>query len=300
MKSLGAAIALACAAPHPLMAQVIVNETEAPEAPAAPAIDPATLDEKGLRALVDGRRYEPAVQARAIRELRSRFGSAAVEAFAGNGEGSMALDASDGPKAYSHFTKVRASHSGNSDPAVQVEVARAIQGQAQAQDLIEAGDLTGPTEPVTSDTIRLDVPSYRLRRELVDLYGRRSEPGIRRVVAQERLNLAISEAIAGKYKAGPETFLGIVRDFERSTDPEVQRIVAEVFSTLAHFERDRRKEIEWHGEIIRRFSASRHPVLREKVGNAYSNKLYWLEELGETEESKRVQREYDEWSARGR
>lgn len=300
MNPLRAAIALACAAPQPLAAQPVIDEMEAPEPPPIPRIDPATLDEKDLRALIADRRHLPGEQAAAIRELRRRFGSAAAEAFAQNAEATQALDAFDGPQAWRRFTRVRGTYADSADPAVQVEVVRAIQGQAQAQDLIEAGDLLGPMKPITAETIRLDVLSHRLRRELVTSYGRRAEPGIRRVVAQERLNIAVSEAIARSFKDGPAPFLAIVRDYDGSTDPAVQWVVAESFATLAHFQQDPRKQIAWYDEIIRRFSASRDPMLRGKVDDAYANKAYWLKELGEAEAARRATREYDEWMLRDR
>ncbi len=300
MIRLGAALALTCAAPQPLVAQVIAEPVDASESPPSPRVDPDALDEKGLRALVSNRGRPPAEQAAAIRELRRRFASAAIKAFAQNAEATAALDRFDGPDAFGRFTKVRGTYAGNADPAVQVEVVRAIQGQAQAQDLIEAGDLSGPMRPVTAETIRLDVLSHRLRRELVETYRRRSEPGIRRVVAQERFNIARSEAIARSFKDGPAPFLAIVRDYEDSTDPAVQYVVADVFATLSHFEPDRRKEIALHGEIIRRFSTSRDPLVRGKVDDAYANKGFWLEELGEVEAARQIQREYDQWILRER
>jgi len=299
MNRLGAAIALAFAAPQPLVAQPVIDEMEAPEAPPVPRIDPAVLDEQGLRALITDLRHRPEEQAAAIRELRRRFRSPAADAFAQNAEAMQALDAFDGPGAWSRFTRVRGSYADSADPAVQVEVARAIQGQAQAQDLIEAGDLLGPMKPVTAETIRLDALSHRLRRELVQTYGRRREPGIRRVVAQERLNIAVGEAIARRFRDGPAPFLAIVRDYDGSTDPSVQWVVAEAFANLAHFQHDPRKQIAWYDEIIRRFSATRDLSLRGKVDEAYANKAYWLEELGEAEAARRATSEYHEWMLRG-
>jgi len=301
--ALRAALALACAAPQPLAAQaiadpVIVDPTEAPETPAAPRPDPGSLDEKGLRELIAGRGFRPEEQEAAIRELRRRFRSPATEAFAQNAEALMALDAFDGPRAWRGFTKVRGVYAGSADPAVQIEVARAIQGQAQAQDLIEAGDLLGPIEPVTAETIRLDSLANRLRRELVQIYGRRAEPEIRRTVAQERFNLAVSEAIARNFKDGPKPFLDIVRDYDGSSDPAVQLVIANVFSNLAHFEPDRRKVIAYYDEILRRFSTSRDPLVRGEVGNAYANRAYWLNELGEAEAARRARSEYDAWILR--
>ncbi|MET1112898.1 MAG: hypothetical protein ABWX67_15380 [Allosphingosinicella sp.] len=291
---LRAAFAFAFAAPQLAAAQVIAEPADILEAPSSARFDPGALDEDGLRALVSNR-GRPAEQAAAIRELRRRFGSAAVEAFAQNAEATAALDRFDGPDAWRRFTKVRGTYAVDANPAVQVEVARAIQGQAQAQDLIEAGDLRGPLQPVTAETIRLDSLSHRLRRELVETYGRSAEPGIRRVVAQERLNIAMSEAIARSFKKGPAPFLAIVRDYDGSTDPAVQYVVAEVFATLAHFEPDRRKEVALWDEIVRRYSTSRDPLVRGKVDDAYSNKAYWLEDLGEAEAARRATSEYHAW-----
>ena len=298
MKRLGAAIALACAAPQTLAAQVIAEPSDVPEASPRPVIDPASLDEEGLRALVSDRRHMPAEQAAAIRELRRRFHSAATDAFTQNAEGTAALDDLDGPGAYRRFTKVRATYAGSAHPAVEAEVVRAIQGQAQAQDIIDSGDPSGPMVPVTAETIRLDTLSHRLRVELVETYGRRAEPDIRRVVAQERFNLAVADAIASNFGNGPELLLGIVRDYDGSPDPAVQWVLADVFSTLAHFEPDRRKQPAWHGEIIRRFSASRDPVMRGKVSDAFANKAHWLGEIGEAEAARQATRDYDEWSLR--
>ena len=301
MTWLRTAVALACAAPQSLAAQVIVDEVpEAPDAPPSPRVDPSTLDEKGLRAFISRRGHALAESEAAIGELRRRFGkSDAAEAFAQNAEATMALDRSDGPAALRGFKKVVASYSRSADPAVTAEVVRAMQGQAEAYDLIEAGDLLGPSEPVTADTIRLDVPSHRLRRDLVNRYGLRSEPEIRRVVARERANIALAEAIASRRTADPSAFVAIVRDYGSSADPDVQCVVADVLAYLARFEPDRRRQIGWHGEIIRRFSASRDFILRSKVGDAFSNKAYLQKELGEHEAARRTDAEFDQWSRSG-
>ncbi|HEU0099853.1 MAG TPA: hypothetical protein VFQ67_13905 [Allosphingosinicella sp.] len=299
MNPLRAGLLLACAAPQAVAAQVIAEPVEMPGAPERASVDLKTLDEKGLRALVLERgRHWPAELEAALRELRRRFGSAAVEAFAQNAEATAALDRFDGPGAFRRFTKVRGAFAGNGDPDIQAEVARAIQGQAQAQDLIEAGDLSGPLQPVTSETIRIDSLAYRLRRELVQIYGRRTEPAIRRVVAQERLNIATGEAIAYDFKKGSAPFLAIVRDYDGSADPSIQYVIADAFATLAHFETDRRREIALWEEIIRRYSNSRDLLVRGKVDDAYANRAFWLEDIGETEAAKRAQREYEAWMLR--
>lgn len=292
----GLVLLAAVAQPPPAQAQLIEAIDPSPASEAAPA-DLSRLDEQALRDLAGSRGHPPAELERARAELLRRFPSDANRAFAMNGEAWALADAFEGEASYDLFTRVRARYAGHADPALEREVARAIQGQANALDVIDAAREVAsgaPLQAVTHETIDLDSPSYRLRRELVDVYGDRREPAIRAIVLQERYNLAMGELIAGTGRL--EALRTLIGEYEQLDGIEAQRQIAEILTSIAFFvHHEPRRQIEVWNEIIRRFADSRDRLLWSKVDDAFANAAWAYERLGDADGERRMREAQMDW-----
>lgn len=252
------------------------------------AADIATAGERQLRDLLLGHSLPYARRQAAIAALRTRFPSDANEAVAMNAEARDLLDDRQAEAAYDRFTQVRGRFAGRADPAVAVELARAMQGQILARDTIEGR--ARAAGPITPATIGLDSPSMRLRRELVAEYLGNRDPAIRAIVAQERFNIAEAEWLAAG-RADPAPLLALASDYQGV--PGLENLVATIYFHLAWMEADSTRRLAYFEEVPRRFQASRDPAVRQLVDDAYSNILALLEELGRSREAARVRRDYE-------
>ncbi|HEY0014318.1 MAG TPA: hypothetical protein VGB79_15855 [Allosphingosinicella sp.] len=269
-----------------------------PTPPPVPLPDFAQMGEAELRALLRGHRLDPGARADAIRGLRQRFPSDATTAFALNAEARTHLDLWETDRALALYRQVRTRFARSRDAAVEAEIAAAMQGEVQAIEMAEAHAYTGPPRPVTQADLDPDRPGNRLRREIVDRFAGRTEPAIRRIVAQERFNLIQSETLRSGRHSDPARYMALVREYEESDDPELRRLVARILFDIAGGAGNGRPAITHWDEFLRRFGQSADPELRSLVFDAYDNKHYVLEQLGDDEAAARVRTQQWAWSER--
>lgn len=286
----------------PASAQVTAVQTPVspdlrPTPSPTPPLDFARMGEAELRALIR-RRLDPGPAAEAIRALRQRFPSEATNAFALNAEARVRLDLREIDRALALYRHIRARFAGSRDAAVEAEIAAAMQGEVEAiemADVIAHPERAAPLTPAAHDPAR---PENRLRREIVERFAGRTEPGLRRIVAQERFNLMQSETIsAGRY-SDPPRYMALVGEYEDSEDPELQRLIAQILYNIASGAGENRTAIGYWDEFLRRFGQSAEPEMRSLVSDAYDNKHYVLERLGDEQGAARVRTELWAWSAR--
>jgi|GEM_PF-6262730 len=265
---------------------------------APPPPDLATIPETEFRILLSERRLHGPLRSEAIAAFRHRFTSEAARAFALNAEAQTRLDARDPEGALALYTQVRTEFGESRDPAVEAEVAEAMQGQVQALGAAEARADAGPLEPLTPESIDLDSRSNRLRQEIVTRFAGRAEPAIRTVVAQERFNLIELETIRSVRFTDPPRLTALIAEFEDSEEPRIRRLIADILMRLARFEPDDRAAIAYLDDFLRRFGHSTERELRSLVFDAYDNKRYLLEQLGEDARAALVQAEQSAWFGR--
>jgi hypothetical protein len=260
------------------------------------APDVTRLGEAELRGIAEGLGDD---RLEAIAELRRRFPSAAVRAFVANAEAREAAFANDARRAYDAYSRVRAEFAGNPDPEIELEVARAIAGQANALDLQEAIDTAAePIRPITPGSIDENSPSYRLMRELVELFGDRTEPRIRALVGWQRYNLLQASALnrGAPYDAAP--FLALAAEYSDSDHPDIVSFVAYMLFGVAMFEPDQARRLAHITAFVRRFARPPNDLVREHVYDAYSWKAGIEEEQGDAQAAARTRREADAWAER--
>ena len=264
------------------------------EAPTRPrAVDFNAASEGALRGLLLGHTLSGPDRTAAIAALRRRFPSDANEAFALNVEAWELVNDRGAEAAYDLFTAVRGRFAGRAEPALEVEIARAMQGQIVALDTIEGRAWTPSPGPVTPFTIRLDSPAMRLRRELVAQYPGNRDPTIRGIVAQERVNIAHAEWLAAD-RADPAPLLALAREY--GDVPALENLTATIYFHLAWGNPDLARALAYYEEIPRRFRRSTDPAVRRQVDDAYSNIVSLLEQLGRPGAASRVRRDYERWS----
>jgi hypothetical protein len=304
MKRLALALLLASGAasaqpPPPAVNVVPVLAPDMPPPrPPAPLPDLERASEAELRALLGGHRLDPGPRAEAIRIFRRRFTGEAARAFALNAEARSRLDAWETDRALALYRDVRRRFGGSRLPEVKAEVAAAMQGEVQAIDMADARADTGALRPLTPADIDLASPSNRLRREIVERFAGRPEPAIRRIVAQERRNLLQAETIRAGRLADPERDLALVREYENSDDPEIRQLVARILFDVAHSFGDERAAISHWNEFLRRFGQETNESMRSLVSDAYDNRHFVLERLGDHEAADRSRAEQWAWSER--
>jgi hypothetical protein len=269
-----------------------------PAPPPAPLPDFARIGEAELRALLAGRRLDPGPRAEAIRALRRRFPSEATTAFALNAEARTHLDLWETNRALALYRQVRGRFDRSRDPAVEAEIAAAMQGEVQAIEMAEALAYAGPPRLATAADLDPARPENRLRRAVVERFAGRSEPAIRRIVAQERFNLLQSETLRAGRHSDPARYMALVREYEDSGDPELRRLIARILFDIASGAGTEGAAIGHWDEFLRRFGQSADPELRSLVFDAYDNKHYVLERLGDDAAAARVRTEQWAWSDR--
>ena len=283
-------------APAALAAQIVAVpvDTGVPR----DSLDLPRLDEAALRELLLGYDLTPSERLVAIAELRRRFPSEPVLAFALNAEATTYREQWRTDEANALYARVRVEHEGRGDPALDTEIVRAIQGQAISIEMAEAMADTGPLRPLTPDSIDLDSPSNRLRREVVERFSGRLEPDIRAIVAQERYNLALEETIASGRYSDPARFLALIAEYEDSDHPLIRRLIGDILFNLGTFAGDDRERAAYYDEFLRRYGTSDDPVIESRIYDAHANKVYALEQLGDREAAARAQAEQDAWFER--
>lgn len=273
-------------------AQVTAVDPSQAEREPVPGFD--RMDEQQLRAWLQNPTFGNTQRTRAIAAMRRRFPSDAAQAFASNAEAKM-FELRDPRRSLRLYEAVLAQFSASKEPTVEAEIVGILQGRILAEEMREAIDDPGGSLVMTAETLDSDSLAYRWRRDLVARYVDRRDPAIRRIVAQERFNLTSAEAIEAGRNTDPRTFLALVAEYEDSSDAETQVVIADIFTRLGFFETDRRKQIGYFDEILRRFGTSRDTRFRRFVSDAYANKEYALAELGEKQEASRVQAAYHRW-----
>lgn len=291
-------LAFAVAA-QPLAAQVTARAVDAPATAEAPP-DLSGHDERALRRIVVDMSRPVSLREQARRELAGRFPSARTTALLMNAEAIALADAFEGERAYALFTRVRSLYAGSSEPGVNREVARAIRGQAQALGVIEAANSNESLVPLGPHDIDFNSPPLRLRQELVDTFSDDPDPEIRLIVFQERYNLEIARGIAAGTLGDPQRLYALIADYDDLEGERDDSFVAHILFAIATAESDPRRAIAAYDEVIRRFAASAGDRLRSRIVDAYENKAFLLEQLGDTAAAARAREAEYAWFERTR
>lgn len=264
------------------------------EVEAAP--DHARLGEDELKALAL-RTWLPEERAAVLGELRRRFPSNGNRALAVNAEAYGHLRAEQPELAFAAFARVEAEFAGSSaDPAVATELARSLRGRAQSLDLrADLDHMAGRPADFGPES-----GANRLRRALVERYRDRTEPAIRLIVGEERLNLLHTDRFAAGGRYDPAPYLALAAEYRDGADPIFAELVAEIMFDMIMSEQDPRRKLGFANAFLDRFTgATGGPGVREKVRDAFGWKAFAQEELGDSRGAERTRREEQAWSEAG-
>jgi hypothetical protein len=261
---------------------------EADESP-----DPGRLGEEELKALALAT-WKSEVRAAAIGELHRRFPSDGNRALAMNAEALGELRADRPERAFAAFARVEARFGRSSaDPAVGTEIARSLRGRAQSLDLrADLDHMAGRPADFGPGS-----EANRMRRTLVERFGGHSEPAIRLIVGEERLNLlhAARSAAGGRYDPGP--YLALAADY--GNDPHFADLVAEIMFDMLMSEQDPRRKLGFADAFLDRFAGvAASAGVREKVRDAFGWKAFAQERLGDLRGAERTRGEEQSWAER--